>query len=241
MEKIIGLNLKMNLDYQEATEYVTKVKGKLGKKHEIIFFPSYLYLDLFKQTGYKVGAQNSSPIDRGSYTGEVSPLQLKSSGVNYVILGHSERRTKFQEDDKLINFKIRGCLKNKLKIILCIGETDIDRRMNRTALSLEHQLIMALNNIKEADYKNIVIAYEPYWAIGSGITPTCSDIEEVIRYIDKTCLKELSIKLPVLYGGSVKKENIQDILNVPEIGGVLVGTSCIDYKYLIEMMKLINV
>lgn len=240
MKKIIALNLKMNLDYDEAQNYVKEIKNKISDKNEVIFFPSFLYLDLFKKSGYSLGAQNVCALDRGAFTGEVSPLQLKTFGISYVLIGHSERRLRFMEDDKFINQKIKASLKNNLNVILCIGETDIDKRMNRTALVLEHQLITALNGIDETDLENVVIAYEPVWAIGTGVTPRSIDVEDAVKYIKKIIMKEYGVDLTVLYGGSVNQDNIISFLNIKNVGGVLVGSSSIDPINMLSMIEMID-
>src|SRR5690606_41316225 len=140
-----------------------------------IFFPTSIYLDLFKKSGYLVGAQNVHFENKGAYTGEISPYQLKSLGVNYTLVGHSERRLHFKENDILINEKVKGALKNQLKVILCVGETDEERLSNKTYSVIENQL---KNNLQNIDLEDVTIAYEPVWAIGSGKTPTKDEIDE---------------------------------------------------------------
>jgi triosephosphate isomerase len=240
VKKIIALNLKMNLNYDETLEYIDIIKNKISDSNEIVFFPSSIYLNMFKNSDYKVGAQNVYYMDKGAFTGEISPLQLKSMGIDYSLVGHSERRIYFKEDDNLINNKIKGCLRNNLKVILCIGETDEERRLRKTAFVLEKQLRNGLKDIDRNELEDITIAYEPVWAIGSGKTPSINDIEDATVYIKKTIVKGYGIEPKVLYGGSVNKDNIRSILSIKNIDGVLVGSASNDPKNLISMLDLID-
>jgi triosephosphate isomerase len=240
VKKIVALNLKMNLNYDEALEYVETIKNNISDAHEIIFFPGYLYLEMFKKSGYKIGAQNVHYLDKGAFTGEISPLQLKSLGIPYVLVGHSERRIYFKEDDNLINNKIKGCLRNNLRVILCVGETDEERRLKKTAFILEKQIKNALKDIDRSEIEDIIIAYEPVWAIGSGKVPRVEDIDDALKYIKRTTLRDYDVEPKALYGGSVNKDNIKPIINIKNLDGVLVGTSSFDPKYLVSMLDLID-
>lgn len=237
MKKIIALNLKMNLGYKEILDYIKTIQNKVTDNYEVIFFPTSIYLDLFKKSGYLVGAQNVHFENKGAYTGEISPYQLKSLGVNYTLVGHSERRLHFKENDILINEKVKGALKNQLKVILCVGETDEERLSNKTYSVIENQL---KNNLQNIDLEDVTIAYEPVWAIGSGKTPTNEEINEVVSFIKKKVKQENAIDIRVLYGGSVNKENIKDIMSIESVDGVLVGSSSIDPNYLISMIDIID-
>lgn len=237
MKKIIALNLKMNLGYKEILDYIKTIQNKVTDNYEVIFFPTSIYLDLFKKSGYLVGAQNVHFENKGAYTGEISPYQLKSLGVNYTLVGHSERRLHFKENDILINEKVKGALKNQLKVILCVGETDEERLSNKTYSVIENQL---KNNLQNIDLEDVTIAYEPVWAIGSGKTPTKDEIDEVVSFIKKKVKQENAIDIRVLYGGSVNKENIKDIMSIESVDGVLVGSSSIDPNYLISMIDIID-
>lgn len=230
----------MNLTYDEAEQYVSSIKNKISDKNDIIVMPSFIYLNMFLKSGYKIGAQNVYYEDNGAFTGEISPLQLKTLGVSHVIIGHSERRIHFNEDDRLINKKTKGALKNNLNVILCIGETDEERRLRKTALILKKQIINALNDIDSDDLKDVTIAYEPVWAIGSGRTPKLEEIEDAIKYIKKIVLKECNVDLKVLYGGSVNSNNIEAIMKIDNVDGVLVGSASVDPNYLISMLDLVD-
>jgi len=228
----------MNLNYEEAINYVKTLSNEKLDKHEIIMLPSSIYLDLFKKSGYNVGAQNAHYEDKGAYTGEISPLQLKTMGVSYALIGHSERRIHFNEDDTLINNKIKGSLRNNLNIILCIGETEEEKNANNTSYILEHQLISDLKDIE--DVENIIIAYEPVWAIGSGKVPKNEEIEDSIKFIKGIVKRKYNVEPKVLYGGSVNKENINAILGIENVDGVLVGSASINPQYLISMLDLVD-
>lgn len=240
MKKLMVMNLKMNLDYSEAETYVINIKNKISDIHDVIFCPSSPYLSLFQSSGYKIGVQNVFSLNKGAYTGEVSPLQLKSMGINYSIVGHSERRTHFHEHDKLISEKIDGCLANGIIPILCIGESLEEKQLKRTSVVLNSQLSNDLKNVDSDAIVDVVIAYEPVWAIGSGKTPTLSEIEDVISYIKKNIKAKYNTNIKVLYGGSVNKDNIKAIINISNIDGVLVGSASIDSDYLIKMLDLID-
>jgi triosephosphate isomerase len=240
MKKVIALNLKMNLGYEEVEDYINAIINKISDKNDVIFFPSSLYLELFKKSGYQIGAQNVYYLDKGAFTGEISPLQLKTLGVSYVLIGHSERRLHFGEDDKLINSKIKGCLKNNLKVILCIGETIEEKQLRKTALVLEKQIINGLKGIDKEDLTDVIIAYEPVWAIGSGKTPRDEEIEDAINFITKIINREFDIEPIVLYGGSINKDNIQKIMHIKNVDGTLIGSSSLDSKYLLSMLDLVD-
>lgn len=238
MKKLIVANLKMNLTLEEANDYLDIIKKNIIDQLEIIICPSFPFLPLFKNKDYKLGAQNCYYLDKGSYTGEVSPLQLKTIGVSYIIVGHSERRIYFKENNELINDKLKAILKHNIKPILCIGETMEERLLHKTFIVLKKQLNEALKDIESDMLTDIVIAYEPVWAIGSGKTPTSQEIAEVINYIKDLIKKEYKIdNIIVLYGGSVNLKNIKAITNIAD--GVLIGSASIDADNFINMINKI--
>lgn len=238
MKKLIVANLKMNLTLEEANDYLDIIKKNIIDQLEIIICPSFPFLPLFKNKDYKLGAQNCYYLDKGSYTGEVSPLQLKTIGVSYIIVGHSERRIYFKENNELINDKLKAILKHNIKPILCIGETMEERLLHKTFIVLKKQLNEALKDIESDMLTDIVIAYEPVWAIGSGKTPTSQEIAEVINYIKDLIKKEYKIdNIIVLYGGSVNLKNIKVITNIAD--GVLIGSASVDADNFINMINKI--
>ena len=227
--KVIAGNWKMNMLPNEAIEYVNKLEGlvKDSKNEVIICVP---YTDLFyvlniaQGTNITVGAQNMHFAEKGAYTGEVSGKMLKSIGVEYVIIGHSERRQYFNETDETVNKKIKSAFENELKPIVCVGETLEQREAGEAYNVITSQTQKALDGLSNEQVANTIIAYEPIWAIGTGKTATKEDAEEVIKAI-RDMVRELfsNDDVPILYGGSVKPENAQELFTMPNIDGGLVG------------------
>lgn len=226
MEKIIVGNFKMNLDKEEVLNYIQNIqKNKNYKK--AIYCPSFLYIPYFTANNIPVGAQNVSSFTNGPHTGEVSSKQLKSMGVSHVIIGHSETRKKETNED--INHKIEEALKENLKVILCIGEKEEEKEKRKEVL--KKQLEEALKNVSK---ENIIIAYEPVWAIGTGKTMKEEDIKEVSIYI-KSMLTE---KTKVLYGGSVNEKNIESLSKIKEVDGFLVGGASLKEEVFLKMIEV---
>ncbi len=235
--KIIAGNWKMYKTNREAVELVSALKNELSGKLQtgVILCPPYTALsavvDLVKGTDWKVGAQNIFWELRGAYTGEISGEMIKSTGAEYVIIGHSERRKIFHEHDLIINRKLRIALKDGLKPILCVGETLEERETDLTKEVVGNQIEIAFRKIGIEHAANIIIAYEPIWAIGTGKTATpeqAQDVHLFIRDLIATLYgKELADKLTILYGGSVKPGNAEILLSRPDIDGALVGGACL--------------
>ncbi len=218
MNKIYILNHKMNLTKEQIDIYIDKINAITTNNH-IIISPSSIYLQEFKtKTIYDIASQNIYYEDEGSYTGEISCKQLKSLNIKYALIGHYERRNIFNETDKIINKKISACIRNNIIPILCIGETEEENKQNKTISIIKEQLNKALinNNIKE-----IIIAYEPIWSIGTGKIPTKEKLIEIVNYITKYLQTNYHIKFRVVYGGSINENNIKDIIDI--VDGVLLG------------------
>ena len=237
-KKIIAGNWKMYKNNSEAVNLVRQLKNKLEKKPVntiVIVCPPFTALsnvsEELKGSKIKVGAQNVFALEEGAFTGEISPRMIKSAGAKYVIIGHSERRRYFNEDERLINKKVRLALKNQLIVILCIGETLEERKQKLTRDIVANQLEWNLKQIKASELKNIVIAYEPVWAIGTGKTATPKQAQEVHAFlrvvIDALYNDGVGNKLTILYGGSVKPDNAEGLLSQPDIDGALVGGACL--------------
>jgi triosephosphate isomerase len=236
-KKVIAGNWKMNKDLNESQNLVSGIIGGLGNdiKCDVIVFPPFTSLSevhsLIKNTPIMLGAQNVYFEDDGAFTGEISTGMLKSVGCAYVIIGHSERRTIFGETDKLVNNKIKKALASGLKVIFCIGESLAQREEGITNKVVENQLQKGLNGISSEELKNIIIAYEPIWAIGTGKTATPEQAQEVhafIRqYITGKYSNESAENLIIQYGGSVKPDNASSLLSQPDIDGALVGGACL--------------
>ena len=232
-------NWKMygNLSSLNTLDKVIKFsKSKEIKKGRLIYCPPYTLINSFskkfKNCQIGIGGQNCHENESyGAFTGSVNSRMLKNAGAHFVIIGHSENRIK-GESDKLINLKIKSALKAKLKVIFCIGETLAEKKKRKTQSILSKQIKIGLNNIKNKS--NIFIAYEPVWAIGSGIIPKSQDLFKTIEFI-KSKFRD---KLPkVLYGGSVNPENIINLKKINNIDGFLIGGASQSAKKFIDIVK----
>ena len=227
---IIAGNWKMNHTGQDAKETITGLVGRVSQdvKAEVVIAPVFPYLpmavELTKGSPIHVAAQNMHWEESGAFTGEVSPAMLVDIGVTHVIIGHSERRTYFNETDETVNKKTKAALAHNLTPIVCCGETLEQREEGITDKLVSDQTIAALQGVK--DFSTIVIAYEPVWAIGTGKTAT-PEIAQSVHALIRTRLVEVSPKggasTPILYGGSVKPENAHELFAQPDIDGALVG------------------
>ncbi|MEO0088237.1 MAG: triose-phosphate isomerase [candidate division WOR-3 bacterium] len=242
----IGGNWKMNLNHLEGKEFVEKLLKSIKniEKKEIVLFPPFTTLftvsEIIKNTGIKLGAQNTHWEDKGAFTGEISPLFLIALDCEYVIIGHSERRRYFFENDEMINKKIKKALDVNLKPVFCVGEDLEERKTGKTFEVIEKQLKKGLKDVEKLN--EIVIAYEPIWAIGSGINATPVQAREVHSFIreiiSKDYGKEISENLRIIYGGSVNKNNIYELLKEEEIDGVLIGGASIKLEEFVQIVNL---
>ncbi|MBL7055945.1 triose-phosphate isomerase, partial [Candidatus Woesearchaeota archaeon] len=220
MRKVmIAANWKMNKTVEESLQFIKEFKGSvINSDNEIVIAPPFTALSEVKKaiSGTKIilAAQNMNENDDGAFTGEISPVMLKEF-CQYIILGHSERRQYYDEDDTLINNKLNAALKHSIKVILCVGETLEQRENNKTTRIIEEQIKNCLKDIPENEMENMVIAYEPVWAIGTGKTATKEQAEEAHKFIrgllSKLYNSSISNKTRILYGGSVKPANIQEL------------------------------
>ena len=231
-KKVIAGNWKMNMLPNEAIEFIEKFEPLVkDTKNEVILCVPYT--DLFyallsaQNTNIKIGAQNMHFAENGAYTGEVSAKMLKSIGVEYVIIGHSERRQYFNETDETVNKKIKAAFENELKPIVCVGETLEERETGKTVDIITNQTKLALEGLTPEQVKNTIIAYEPIWAIGTGKTATSEDannsIKEIRKEIEKIYGKDVSECVIIQYGGSVKSSNAKELFETSDIDGGLVG------------------
>ncbi|MBQ7884550.1 MAG: triose-phosphate isomerase [Clostridia bacterium] len=247
MKKLIFGNFKMNMDLKQTEEYIDLFLPKVASsKNEIAVFPAFTNLMFAKQkfTASKIllGAQNLSAEASGAYTGEVSASMLKSVGVNYVLIGHSERRKLFLEKNDCINKKIKSALSQGLKVVLCVGETKYERQNKKYKMAIEKEVVDGLKGLYENELKNIIIAYEPIWSIGTGVLPNGKQIEEVVQIIREEISKEYSINagknIKILYGGSVNSQNARQFAYVDGISGLLVGGASLKAD---EFAKICNI
>ncbi len=247
--KYIIANLKMNLiSPKEREQYLVslgkELKGKKIKNSEIILCPSFVHLEAFgqiKNKNIKLGAQNVFSEDKGSYTGEISPVMLKNFGCKYVILGHSERRRYFSENNEDVNLKITAALKNGVRPILCLGETKTEKESDLTMRVIENQIKECLMGISRTKIEQIIFVYEPVWAVGSDLTPTTNEIMEAKVLIRKILVEmfgpRVARNLQVLYGGSVNCKNAKEVCLDSELNGVLVGRESLMPH---ELMKIVE-
>lgn len=233
MKLVIG-NFKMNLHLNEIEKYIDYFKNK--NYSNVYFAPSSIYLNKFVDNGLNTVSQDVSCYENGAYTGDVSSSQLKSIGINYSIVGHSERR-KYYNDSSLVNKKIIRLLEQEIVPILCIGETLEERENNQVFDVLKEEINTAFDNIKGEFLKDVIIAYEPIWSIGTGKIPTNKEIEEVSWYIKNYVKEKYSIDIKVLYGGSVNNNCISELEKMDIIDGYLVGGCSLKYE---EFDRLIN-
>ena len=222
--KYLICNFKNKLLKEDIIKYNNSL-GDIETKVKLVLCPPSIYLSLFDKTGYDLGVQDISSFMDKTITGEIDASQVKSLGATYVIVGHSERRMyKHEINIDFIN-KINNALENKLNVIYCIGETLSDKENGSTYEVLEKQISEVLNNV---EIKNIIIAYEPVWAIGTGNVPSGKEIKENIEFINDLLYEKYEIKLDILYGGSVNDENIEELCGIKGLSGFLVGGASLD-------------
>jgi len=238
-------NWKMNFNIQESVDFIDNLlKNNLqNSKTKIILCPSFLSLKDSKKrlvgTQIEIGSQNVHQSVIGPYTGELSIEMLKEIECEWVILGHSERRQFFNEEDVILNDKLKTVLMGGLNPVLCVGENLSQRNNNETFKVLKHQLDIALKNIN-IENKEIIIAYEPIWAIGTGVSATIDLIEETVNWIKEYLLQNFTGNIPILYGGSVSKSNCNDIIKLDNISGFLIGTSSLDVIEFYSIYSIMN-
>ena len=242
---IIAGNWKMHKTIAEALEFVNEVKDRVNndKVEAVICAPFTLLKDLkqaTKGTNIKIGAQNMHFEEKGAFTGEISPLMLKELDMDYVVIGHSERRQYFNETDETVNKKVLKALEVGIDPILCVGETLEEREAGNTKDVCKVQVEKALENVSKEDLAKVVIAYEPVWAIGTGKTATSEDANDVIAYIREVVANlygESANEVRIQYGGSVKPSNVAEIMNQSDIDGALVGGASLEANDYVELVN----
>ncbi len=249
-KKIVAGNWKMNKTYSEAVPLLYEIKDLLFKSKKAesvikIIAPPSLYIHDFYETtkGLKnlfVGAQNCSYEESGAYTGEVSATMLKSVGAAYIIIGHSERRSYFKETAEELKKKTEITLKHGLTPIFCIGETMEKRQANEHFKIVEAQITDSLFHLSPADFQKIVLAYEPVWAIGTGLTATTAQAQEMHHHIRSLVEKKygnaVSSEISILYGGSCNEKNAAELFACPDVDGGLIGGAALKAKEFIEII-----
>ena len=246
--KIIAANWKMHMTQSESEAFITTFLREIGDldEIEIVILPPFTAIpkvtELLTQTqNIKVGAQNMHWERSGAFTGEISPAMLRELFVRYVVLGHSERRAMFCETDEIVNRKVRAAHEQNLRPILCIGETLAQRERGEVEKVLSTQLRGSLANVEAKELLEMVVAYEPVWAIGTGKTATVDQAQEAHAFV-RQVLREMSDdataeKVRIQYGGSVKPENARDLMIQPDIDGALVGGASLDSRSFALIVK----
>ena len=245
-KKVIAGNWKMNMLPNEAIKFIEDLTPLVkDTENEVILCVPYT--DLFyalltaQGTNIKIGAQNMHFEESGAYTGEVSAKMLKSINVEYVIIGHSERRQYFNETDETVNKKIKSAFANELKPIVCVGETLEERETGKTAEIITKQTELALEGLTNEQVANTIIAYEPIWAIGTGKTATSEDannsVKEIRKKIEEIYGQETASRVIIQYGGSVKSSNAKELFEMSDRDGGLVGGASLKAE---EFSKIVN-
>jgi len=245
MKKLIVGNWKMNMLKTDGINLAKSLSAKISRDgsmpYDIVVCPPFTLISkismVLKSSKINLGGQDCSSESFGAFTGDISPLMLKDLGCIYVIIGHSERREYHNEDETIIKNKLDSALSSGLKVILCIGERMQDRKKGNTIKIIAQQLRLSIS--KKCNNKNTIIAYEPIWSIGSGITPTNSEIHGVHSFIKSKSL-QLSMddkSLMVLYGGSVNPRNSKNILSLENVDGALVGGESLKLKNFLEIIE----
>ena len=236
-KQIVAGNWKMNNDYVDSEQLVSKLREQyIESETEVIIAPPFTSLlcssNLLKGSRINVAAQNMHYAENGAYTGEISAGMLKSIGVDTVILGHSERRAYFNETDALLAKKVDAALKNNMRIIFCFGEELSDRKSGNEEAIVEGQIKNALFHLPASAWTNIVLAYEPVWAIGTGETASPEQAQDMHAFIRKTIENKyssaLALDVSILYGGSVKPANAKEIFSKEDVDGGLIGGAALD-------------
>lgn len=240
----------MNTTYEEALKLVSEIAGMVEAEvmgdAEVILAPPFTFLYSVSRllpgnSRIQIGAQNCHQEEKGAYTGEISPLMLNSLGVKYVILGHSERRLYFKEDGQLLKSKLDAALKNQLSPIFCCGEQKEERESERHFAVVRSQVEESLFHLSEADFKKVVIAYEPVWAIGTGLTATANQAQEMHHFIRNEIAGKygqgLADQTVILYGGSCNASNAKELFSNPDVDGGLIGGASLKSRDFVEIIK----
>lgn len=244
---IIAGNWKMYKTTAEALNLVQTIKAGVYKNADctVIICPPFTMLaavsEILNDTSLELGAQNLYPQPEGAFTGEISPLMLKDVNCRYVILGHSERRQYFKESDPFINEKVKLALKYTLIPILCVGETLEERETKLQFEVVKNQLDLCLKDITADDMSHLLIAYEPVWAIGTGRTASPEQAEQMHSYLRRLLKEkygdEIASRVAILYGGSVKPDNIAELMKKPNVDGALVGGASLKAESFVQIIQ----
>lgn len=244
---LIAGNWKMNKNASEGAELAEDIVTELGNETmvSVVLCPPFTTLEsvgrALGDSNIQLGGQNMNPEQSGAFTGEISAEMLRSLFATHVIIGHSERRTLFHEDDVFINQKVKSALQSNLRPILCVGESLEERESDKTLAVVEKQLREGLAAVKKSEAENVIIAYEPIWAIGTGKTAT-PDMAQEVHFAIRGILGDLfgeekAERIRILYGGSMKPENAPDLLAQPDIDGGLIGGASLVARTFVGIVK----
>lgn len=248
-QKIVAGNWKMHKSLEESQALITEIRGLVRDEYrgdgKVVIVPTFLALPsasrLVEGTEIEIGAQNAHYEDQGAFTGEISVPMLKSVGVTNVIIGHSERRQYFGENNAMLAAKAKSVVRHGLKVIFCVGETLEQRESKQYFRVIEEQISQGLFGLDRKEFANVVIAYEPVWAIGTGLTATPEQAQEIHAYIRKIISAqyndEIANETSILYGGSVKPENATSIFMQQDIDGGLIGGAALKARDFIDIVK----
>ncbi|WP_419702056.1 triose-phosphate isomerase [Mucilaginibacter sp. NFX135] len=252
-KKIVAGNWKMNLDYNEGlgvfSEIINMIKDEATGTQEAVICSPFIHLHSLVQlakgyTKVSLGAQNAHQAESGAYTGETSAKMIKSIGAAYVILGHSERRQYFGESNELLAKKTDTVLANDLRPIFCIGETLQEREANKHFDVIKSQLAEGVFHLDAAHFSKLVIAYEPVWAIGTGVTASSEQAQEIHAFIRKEIAakynQEVADNTTILYGGSCTPKNAPELFAQPDIDGGLIGGASLKSRDFVDIVKVFN-
>jgi len=239
-KRYVIANWKMNFTKEQSENYFAEFPKDILSNH-VGFAPQSLLinslLDLSKNYPFLVGTQNCSSEEQGAFTGELSAKTIASFHIHFVILGHSERRNIFLEKNEQLEKKIHQALKHNLKIVFCVGETLKEREENLTHNIIENQLKILLPQLTTQNSPNFILAYEPVWAIGTGLNATVEQINDVHQFIRSHIDKNNGVEVPILYGGSVNGQNINQLANIPLVDGFLVGGASLKVPEFSDIIK----
>jgi triosephosphate isomerase len=252
-KKIVAGNWKMNLDYNEGlslfSEIINMIRDEVTGKQEAVVCSPFIHLHSLAQLakGYSkisLGAQNAHQAESGAFTGETSAKMVRSVGAAYVILGHSERRQYFGETNELLAKKTDTALKNELKPIFCIGETLQEREANKHFDVIKSQLAEGVFHLDAVQFDKLVIAYEPVWAIGTGVTASSAQAQEIHAFIRKEITakynQQVADDTTILYGGSCNPTNAPELFAQPDIDGGLIGGASLKSRDFVDILKVFN-
>ena len=247
--KTIIANLKMNKTYDETKQYLSTIVTQYNEKNEVVLALPYTSLALGKfllegKGNLKLASQNICDEERDQNTGEISGEMLRSVGVEYVIVGHSDRREKYKENGKTINKKIKIALKNAMGVILCIGENELEKKNKKEEVVLKSQIEEALSGLYENELEKVIIAYEPIWAIGTGKSAALRDVENAVKAIRKTIKDDFSLNasesIKIVYGGSANTRNANLFCGCNGVDGLLIGKESLDEDKFLKLLSTIS-